>query len=172
MDMSMVPEHYADNLLAEIMDEVEDEMKLLVMTSEEPVYDKVRQLKSLKGIGDVCSWYLVIEWFGWRKFKNRREVGAAAGLVGTPYDSGTSQKELGISKSGHSGIRALMIELAWMWLRHQPNSEIPKWFRTRFDHGKRLRKVGVVAVARKLLIALWRFLETGQIPQGAALKAK
>lgn len=158
-------------LAQEQLEEVNGQMKELVTTSDEPVYEKVRQLKTLKGIGDVCSWYLVIEWFGWRKFNNRREVGAAAGLVGTPYDSGGSQKELGISKSGSSGIRALMIELSWLWIRYQPESQLTKWFKERFDHSKRLRKVGIVAVARKLLIALWRYVESGALPEGAILKA-
>ena len=111
-----------------------------------------------------------MEWFGWRKFKNRREVGAAAGLVGTPYDSGESQREQGITKAGNYRIRTLATELSWCWLRYQPNSELSCWFYERFNRGKRSRRVGIIALARRLLIALWRYLETGQLPAGAELK--
>ena len=131
----------------------------------------MEQLLQLKGIGEVSSWYLIMEWFSWRKFNNRREVGAAAGLVGCPFASGDMEKEQGISKAGNSRIRALMIELGWLWLRYQPDSELSKWFVKRFEHGKRLKKIGIVALARKLLIAIWRFIETGELPKGAELKA-
>ena len=139
--------------------------------SDEEVYKKVRQLKQLKGIGDIGAWVFIMEWFGWRKFNNRREIGAAAGLVGTPYDSGESQREQGISKAGNYRIRTLAIELSWCWLRYQPNSELSRWFTERFNQGKRSRRVGIVALARRLLIALWRYLEAGQLPAGAELKA-
>jgi transposase len=145
-------------------------MEELLKNSSEQVYQQIMQLKGLKGIGDVSSWMLVMEWFGWRRFNNRREVGAAAGLVGTPYSSGDSEKELGISKAGNHRIRALMIELSWLWLRYQPHSELTKWFYKRFDHGARLRKIGIVALARKLLIVLWRYVEIGELPEGAELK--
>lgn len=141
-----------------------------IETSDEEVYKKVRQLKQLKGIGDIGSWVFIMEWFGWRKFNNRREVGAAAGLVGMPYDSGESQREQGISKAGNYRIRTLATELAWAWLRYQPNSELSRWFNERFNQGKRSRRVGIIALARRLLIALWRYLETGQMPAGAELK--
>jgi transposase len=150
--------------------ELEDSMEELLKNSSEQVYQQIMQLKGLKGIGDVSSWMLVMEWFGWRRFNNRREVGAAAGLVGTPYSSGDSEKELGISKAGNHRIRALMIELSWLWLRYQPHSELTKWFYKRFDHGARLRKIGIVALARKLLIVLWRYVEIGELPEGAELK--
>lgn len=139
--------------------------------SDEEVYKKIRQLKQLKGIGDIGSWVFIMEWFGWRKFNNRREVGAAAGLVGTPYDSGESQREQGITKAGNYRIRVLATELAWAWLRYQPNSELSCWFNERFNQGKRSRRVGIIALARRLLIALWRYLETGQLPVGAELKS-
>jgi len=139
-------------------------------TSDEEVYKKVRQLKRLKGIGDIGAWVFIMEWFGWRKFNNRREIGAAAGLVGTPYDSGESQREQGISKAGNYRIRTLATELSWCWLRYQPDSELSRWFNERFNRGKRSRRVGIVALARRLLIALWRYLETGQLPTGAELK--
>ncbi|MFC3908206.1 transposase [Legionella dresdenensis] len=149
---------------------LESRMQQLLKESPEPVYRQIEQLKRLKGVGDVSSWMLIMEWFGWRRFKNRREVGAAAGLVGTPYSSGDSEKELGITKAGNHRIRALMIELSWCWLRYQPGSDLSNWFHERFDHGARLRKIGIVALARKLLIALWRYVETGELPKGAELK--
>lgn len=152
------------------LNELESGMKQLLKESSEPVYQQIEQLKHLKGVGDVSSWMLMMEWFGWRRFKNRKEVGAAAGLVGTPYSSGDSEKEQGITKAGNHRIRALMIELSWCWLRYQPDSDLSRWFRERFDHGARLRKIGIVALARKLLIALWRYIETGELPKGAELK--
>lgn len=132
---------------------------------------QIKQLMMLKGIGPVSSWNLVYEFFGWREFKNVKQVGAASGLVPTPYASGQSIVEQGISKAGNRRVRSLMIELSWYWLRYQPNSHLSKWFNQRFGpNGKRMRRVGVVALARKLLVALWKFLEKGQVPEGAMLK--
>jgi len=128
-------------------------------------------MQTLCGIGEVSSWLLVMEFFGWRKFNNRREVGGAAGLTGTPYDSGESEHEQGISKVGNKRVRALMVEIAWGWLRWQPNSHHTRWFNDRFGTGKRQRKIGIVALARRLLIDLWRFVEHGVVPEGAELKA-
>ena len=140
--------------------------------SEEPDLEKIKGLQILRGIGEVSSWVIVREFFGWRKFQNRKEVGSLAGFTGTPYDSGTGKKEQGISKAGNRHIRSVAVELAWSWIRFQPDSVITQWFKKRFaDGGKRARKVGIVAVARRLLIALWRFLEWGVIPDGAKLKA-
>src|SRR6267143_2163239 len=101
----------------------------------------------------------------------RREVGGLAGFTPTPYQSGESVREQGITKAGNRHVRWMTTELAWSWLRFQPDSALSVWFRTRFGGGgKRLRRIGIVAVARKLLIALWRFLETGVLPEGAGLK--
>lgn len=132
----------------------------------------VRQLRLLKGIGPVAAWVFVMEFFGWRRFRNGKEVGALAGLTGTPYDSGQSQREQGISKAGNRRIRSLAVEIAWLWLRYQPDSALSRWFAERFGGtGKRHRRVGIVALARKLLVALWRYLDTGLVPEGARLKA-
>jgi transposase len=126
----------------------------------------------LKGIGINGAWVLVMEFFGWRALKNRREVGGLAGLTPTPYQSGERAREQGITKSGNRRVRWMIMELAWGWLRFQPDSALSAWFRERFgDGGQRLRRIGIVAVARKLLIALWRFLKTGALPEGAELKA-
>lgn len=151
--------------------ELEQIRREQVETSQEEVYKKIGQLRQLKGIGDIGAWVLIMEWFGWRTFNNRREIGAAAGLVGTPYASGESHREQGITKAGNYRIRTLAIELSWCWLRYQPNSELSRWFNERFNQGKRSRRVGIVALARKLLIALWRYLEMAEIPAGAELKS-
>ena len=98
-------------------------------------------------------------------------MGVCAGLTPTPYDSGNSTREQGISKAGNKRIRKMMVELAWLWLRYQPDSQLSQWFEERFGRGgKRMRRIGIVALARKLLVALWRYLEHGIIPQGAVLK--
>ena len=157
---------------------VEDQMKFLrkerenrVKSGATPAYRMVGQLRSLYGIGKTSSWDFVMEMFGWRKFRNRKQVGAFPGLTPTPYDSGGSQREQGISKAGRGGIRGLNIQIAWGWLRFQPQSKLARWFWERFGHGgKRMRKIGIVAVARKLLIDLWRYLEYGVIPEGVRLR--
>jgi transposase len=161
--------HYT--FLSEQIAEVEAERRSLLQTSPDASIDKVRQLMMLKGIGINGSWLLVMEFFGWREFKNRREVGGLAGFTPTPYQSGESAREQGITKSGNRHVRWMTTELAWSWLRFQPDSALSIWFRERFGNGgKRLRRIGIVAVARKLLIALWRFLETRVLPEGAVLK--
>jgi transposase len=150
---------------------LEAERRALLQSSQEASLEKVRQLMQLKGVGINGAWLLVMEFFGWRALKNRREVGGLAGLTPTPYQSGASAREQGITKSGNRHVRWMTTELAWSWLRYQPESALSGWFRERFGGGgKRLRRIGIVAVARKLLIAFWRFLETGVIPKGAELK--
>jgi transposase len=128
-------------------------------------------LSRLAGIGTGSAWTLVKELFGWRQFHNRREVAGCLGLAPTPYSSGTSEVEQGISKAGNKRARWLMVELAWSWLRFQPASQLSQWFNERFaEGGKRMRRIGIVALARRLSIALWRYLEQGEIPLGATLK--
>jgi len=131
----------------------------------------VAQLAQLRAIGPRSAWVLVKELFGWRRFANRRELAGCLGLAPTPYDSGGSQLEQGISKAGNKRARALLVELAWGWLRLQPHSALTQWFNRRFAAGgKRMRRIGIVALARRLAIALWRYLEHGEIPAGATLK--
>jgi len=150
----------------------EAQRRELLRTSTESYVEQVRQLMRLKGIGEQSAWRYVTEFFAWRAFRNRREVGALAGLAPTPYRSGDEQHELGISKAGNRLVRAMAIEIAWAWLQFQPESELSQWYRRRFGEGsKRIHKMGIVALARKLLIALWRYLEQGQLPAGAQLKA-
>jgi transposase len=157
--------------LSQQIAELEAERRAWLHSSQDASLEKVRQLMHLKGIGINGAWLLVMEFFGWRALKNRREVGGLAGLTPTPYQSGASARDQGITKSGNRHVRWMTMELAWSWVRYQPESALSCWFRERFGGGgKRLRRIGIVAVARKLLIALWRFLETGVLPEGAALK--
>lgn len=135
-----------------------------------PEAEKVRNLMELKGVGINGAWILVKEFFGWRVFRNRRELGSLAGLTPTPYNSGDYRCEQGISKAGNKRIRWVMIELAWCWLRFQPESELSLWYQRRFGRGNsRLRRIGIVALARKLLIAFWKYLEKGEVPEGAEM---
>jgi transposase len=146
------------------------EQRRAVRDDAEPHVEQVRRLLDLKGIGPVGAWILVREVFGWREIKNRRELAGLAGLVPTPYGSGDSHREQGISKAGNRRVRWVLVELAWGWLRHQPNSALSLWYQRRFGSGNsRARKVGIVALARKLLIALWKYLEGGEVPEGATV---
>jgi len=152
--------------------EIETERDGLIEASENPSVVQVRQLMKLKGIGPNSAWLFVMEFFAWRQFRNRREVGGLAGLTPTPYQSGEESREQGISKAGNRPVRAMAIEIAWCWLRYQPDSGLSQWFREKCSQGsKRMRKVAIVALARKLLIALWRYLETGEIPAGATFSS-
>jgi transposase len=158
--------------LSEQIAALEAERRARLQSAHDASIEKVHQLMQLRGIGINGAWLLVMEFFGWRELKTRREVGGLAGLTPTPYQSGESAREQGLTKSGNRHVRWMTTELAWSWLRYQPESALSCWFRERFGGGgKRMRRIGIVAVARKLLIALWRFLETGVIPQGAELKA-
>jgi transposase len=145
----------------------------LVGELAQPVRERITHLTRLKGVGEVGAMRLVLELF-WREFGNRRQVGACVGLVPQPYDSGESRVDQGISKQGNRRVRALLIEMAWMWLRYQPHSALARWFAQRTQGtgaNKRHRRIGIVAVARRLVIALWRYLKDGVIPEGAQLKA-
>lgn len=151
--------------------ELEAERRQLLRNSTEPSVEQVRRLLQLRGLGENSAWLFVMEFFGWREFRTRRQVGGLAGLTPTPYQSSEQSREQGIDKAGNSPIRSMAIEIAWGWLRHQPESELSQWFQRRFGQGsKRLRKIGIVALARKLLIALWRYLAYGEMPAGAQLK--
>lgn len=146
--------------------------RALLEQGEAPSLELIRRLLELRGIGETSAWLLVYELFGWREFENRRQLGALVGLCPTPHQSGTIDQELGISKAGSTWVRPLMIELAWLWLRLQPQSALSLWYRKRFTGGGRARKVGIVALARKLLVVLWRHACQGEIPTGAVLKLR
>ena len=137
----------------------------------EAVIQKVVKLQRLISIGMGSSWVFVMELFGWRTFRNRRELAAAIGLSPTPYNSGDSVREQGISRAGNGRVRKLAIEIAWCWLRLQPDSELSRWYKRRFGGGgARMRRIGIVAMARRLMIDLWRYLESDTIPNGALLR--
>lgn len=157
---------FVQNQIKEIDDYQLEQLKV----SDLLVMQKVRQLRKLKGVGHKSAWVLVMEWFGWRKFNNVKEVGAAAGLVGVRRSSGEMSQDQGISKIGNPQMRTLMVELAWSWLRYQPDHPLSIWFKERFSQGARLKRVGIVAVARKLLILIWKFVARDELPEGTQLK--
>jgi transposase len=155
-------------LVGRQIQELERERIQRIRNDENRAVDQVRWLLNLKGIGENGAWLLVNELFSWRTFANRRELASLAGLTPTPYDSGESRREQGISKAGNRRVRWMMVQLAWGWLQYQPESELSQWYNRRFAEGNaRQRKIGIVALARKLLIALWKYLETGVPPAGA-----
>jgi len=130
----------------------------------------IQQLAKLRGVGVQSATVLVREGFV-REFANGKALGSYAGLTSTPYSSGGTEREQGIGKAGNVRLRTLMVELAWLWQRYQPDSAQVSWFRERVSGtGRRMRKVMVVALARKLLIALWRFATQGVVPEGAVMK--
>jgi transposase len=148
-----------------------NEQERQLREGQEPYLDKVRRLMGLKAVGVRSAWTLVMELFAWRAIKNGKQLGALVGLTPMPYDSGQAQREQGISKAGNKHVRGLIVELAWLWVRWQPGSALSQWYERRFGSGnKRSRKVGIVALARKLLIALWRYVDHGELPAGAAEK--
>lgn len=152
--------------------ELEAQRRRIRRRSTDPAAEKVRQLLQLRGVGEASAGLYVAELFAWRRFRNRRELAGAVGLAPTPHQSGDQDEDRGISKAGNRYVRGVAIQLAWGWLRHQPQSALAQWYQQRFGRaGPRARKVGIVALARKLLVALWRYLETGVLPEGAALKA-
>ncbi|HKA14891.1 MAG TPA: IS110 family transposase [Myxococcota bacterium] len=156
-----------------LIDRLESARREQLRTSPDPVMRQVRQLNTLRGVGINSAWLYAMEFFGWRRFRNGKEVGALAGFAPTPFQSGESEREQGMSKTGNRHVRAMAIEIAWGWRRFQPRSVLTQWYERRFGHGsKRLRKIGIVALARKLLIALWRYLETGVPPEGALFKTE
>lgn len=149
---------------------VDQEIHARVTTGTDVVAQQVRQLTRLRGIGELGGLMASTELFAWRTFQNGRQVGAIVGLTPTPYRSDQSGREQGISRSGNRRVRAWLIEAAWTWIRWQPLSGLTQWYLARFAQHGRARKIGVVALARKLLIALWRWLDQGVLPAGAVLR--
>jgi transposase len=151
--------------------ELEKERRRLLKEAKDQASECARKLIQLRAIGENAGWMFSTELFAWRQFRNRRQVGGVVGLTGTPYQSGDEAREQGISKAGNRWVRGMVIEIAWGWLRYQPESELSQWYQRRFGHGNsRLRRIGIVALARRMLIALWRYLQTGTPPAGALLK--
>jgi transposase len=165
-------EHARLRVVQEQIDELEAQAAAARSTAPaHGIAAKINQLLELKSLGPVGSQTLVSEAF-FRDFKNRRQVGSYFGLTGTPYNSGDSRREQGISKAGNARARTVAVQLAWLWRRHQPGSALSRWFEERVGKqngaGKR---IAIVALARKLMVALWRFLCEGLVPQGAVLRA-
>jgi transposase len=179
-DGSPLPPNLKRDLLAEgerlalaerQLAELKAAREALVASSPCGIAGKARALRQLGAIAEESSFVFSAEVLGWRTFANRRELAGAVGITGTPYASGESEREQGISKAGNKRMRAMLIEIAWGWLKYQPQSALSRWFQRRFASGnKRTRRIGIVALARKLLIALWRYLEEGLVPEGAKLK--
>jgi len=157
-------------LLRQIAD-VEAAREVLAGPKTAKARSPVVLLKQLKGIGPEIASVLYFEGL-FRSFGNRRQLAAYAGHAPTPWRSGTVDQEQGISKAGNPRLRSMMIELAWLWQRHQPASALSRWFHTRVGNERgRIRRISIVALARKLLIAVWRYVTQGEVPEGAVLKA-
>lgn len=157
--------------VAEEIEALEAERRQRLRTvMDDSALGQVRALMTLRGIGIKSSWLFVMEFFSWRQFRNQKEVGSLAGLAPTPNQSSEEDQSPGIEKAGNVWVRQMATEIAWSWVRNQPDSEITRWFERRFAQaGKRGRRRGITAVARKVLVALWRYLEDGVIPEGAVL---
>jgi transposase len=158
-------------LSASIAEIERSQHELIVQSQGQGPAVLVRLLMLLKGVGVQTAWCVVMELFAWRQYRNRKELAASVGLVPMAYDSGQSRREQGLSKSGNRRVRAILIELAWGWLRYQPDSTLSRWWQAKFSGSVRGRKVGIVALARKLLIELWKLSQTGELPEGAVVKA-
>jgi transposase len=130
----------------------------------------LHQLIQLKGVAPTSASVLRDEGLVWREFRNRRQIGGFLGFAATPYSSGASERTQGISRAGNTRLQTISIQLAWNWVRWQPHSAWTQWYRAHFGQGKRLRRIGIVAVARKLIIALWRYVTVGIVPAGAIVK--
>jgi transposase len=151
--------------------ELEKQRRELLRKGKDSGSECARQLNRLRGMGPNASWLYSLEFFAWRAFKNRRQIGGLSGLAPTPYQSGADRREQGICKAGNRWMRSVAIEIAWGWLRYQPESDLSRWYQERYGKGStRQRKIGIVALARKLLIELWKYLQTGEPPAGAVLK--
>ena len=153
---------------------LEQQQAAALAQAETPAVKKAEKLCRLKSVGPQSGWVLSHECFGWRTFANRKRLGSFAGLTGTPFDSGETLREQGISKAGSGRVRTTMIELAWGWVRWQPDSVLTHWFLDRYVRGgtSRSKRKGIVALARKLLIALWKYVEQDVVPEGAVFKAQ
>jgi len=155
------------------IDALEAARRAVLRTSAEPVVEQVRQLATLRGMGVHSAWGFGMEGCAWRDVRTSTHVGAFAGLTPTPDQSGQASRDLGITTAGNGSRRTMAVALAWGWGRVPPESTRTPWSQTRFGRGRaRLRKLGMVALARKVLIARWRFLHTGVLPAGAILQAQ
>jgi transposase len=154
--------------LAAQIAELEGQQQTAVTAAAAPA--ALQQLVQLKGVATTSASVLLDEGLVWRAFRNRRQIGGLLGFAPTPYASGASTREQGISRAGNARLQAISIQLAWNWVRWQPQSALTQWYQANFGKGKRARRIGIVAVARKLVIALWRYVTTGIVPAGAIVK--
>ncbi|MGF6781379.1 transposase [Paraburkholderia sp. GAS334] len=177
-DGTPLPDELRERLLRETarLELAEQQLTELERTLQErlpaPVRERITYLNRLRGVGHIGATRLVLELF-WRQFNNRRQLGACVGLVPQPYDSGQSRVDQGISKQGNRRVRAQLVEMAWCWLRYQPGSALAQWFNERTQGtgpNRRARRIAIVALARRLAIALWRYLKDGIMPDGARFK--
>jgi transposase len=153
-------------------DELETAHRALVGDPATPTGRYLQRLPTLRGIGALGARVLATEIFGWRQIHNARQLGSLVGLVPAPYQSGETARDQGITRAGNKHVRRLIVQLAWSWRRYQPTSALTQWYEQTFGRGSgRLRRIGIVALARKLLIALWRYGDHGEIPEGAVVKA-
>ena len=156
-------------LLTEQLETLEAEQAATVAAA--PGDSALGRLVRVKGVATTGASILLDEGLIWRDFRNRREVGGLLGFAPAPYASGETQRDQGISRAGNARLQAVSIQLAWSWVRWQPKSALTTWYRARFGEGRRARRIGIVALARKLLISLWQYARTGVPPTGAVLKA-
>jgi transposase len=155
------------------LEELDAERAALTADPQTAMGRYISVLPTLRGIGPIGTWTLATEIFGWRQIRNGRQLGGLVGLVPAPYQSGESAHDQGISRAGNKHVRRLMVQLAWGWVRYQPDSALTQWYQGKFGRGsRRLRRIGIVALARKLLIALWHYVEHGEIPEGAIVKTQ
>lgn len=166
----LIRQYQRRQLVEDQIRELEKERRDLIASGETVTARQAAHLSKLCGIGETSAWVFASELFSWRELRNRRQVASLLGLAPTPYNSDQGEREQGINKAGLRDVRALAVEISWCWLRYQPQSQLSLWYHQRFGSGRRSRKVGIVALARKLMIALWRYTEFGIVPEGATLK--
>jgi transposase len=160
-------------LALELIHEVEaDRAEALAATADDKMTQKIAALQRLRGIGPNFAAVLVREVL-YRSFANRRQLASYVGIAPMPYQSGGMDRDRSISRAGNPRARTTLIQLAWLWLRYQPGSALAAWFRERVGMLQgRTRRISIVAMARKLLIALWRYVETGVMPEGVEIRAE
>jgi transposase len=157
-------------LLLEQIKAVEAERDAILAPQQFAAPEPAAMLLAIKGVGPEFAAVLWSEGL-FRHFDNRRQVAAYAGLAPTPWQSGSVDREQGVSKAGNPRLRTTLIQLAWLWLRHQPQSALALWFEERVRHnGGRFKKTTIVALARKLLVALWKYVTAGVVIEGATMK--
>lgn len=160
--------HARLQLIAEQLTALATAQRTVVRTA--PAGSPLRRLVQLKAVATTSATVLLDEGLIWREFTNRRQLGGLLGFAPLKYESGETSRDQGVSRAGNDRLQATMVQIAWSWVHWQPQSALTQWYLARFGTGRRARKVGIVALARKLLIALWRWATAGILPTGAVLK--